>query len=155
MSPSARSDARPVRRSLRAVHPILVAAGILAATPAAADGDQALRAFKAGKYVEASAMFQALVDESPGSAYGYYMLGNCFLKMREPVEAERSFRQAIERSGDRFEYHHGLANALLAQGSYQEAVDALSAAENLVQTPQRFAFFALRGTCWGALKQWP
>jgi tetratricopeptide (TPR) repeat protein len=155
MSFSGRSDPRGGRRSLRAVRPILVAAGILASAPALADAEQALRAFKAGKYVEASAMFQAVVDESPGSAYGYYMLGNCFLKMREPFEAERSFRAAIERNGDRFEYHHGLANALLAQGSYQEAVDTLSSAEPLVQNQQRFAFHALRGTCLGALKRWP
>jgi tetratricopeptide (TPR) repeat protein len=127
---------------------------MLAAAPAAADAEQAMRAFKAGKYVEASAMYQALVDESPGSAYGYYMLGNCLLKMREPVHAERSFRDAIARNGERFEYHHGLANALLAQGSYAEAIDALSAAEPLVQRQQRFAFHALRGACLGAIKQW-
>lgn len=129
-------------------------AGILASAPAFADADQALRAFKAGKYVEASAMFQALVDESPSSAYGYYMLGNCFLKMREPGEAEKSFRQAIQRNGERFEYHHGLANSLLAQGNYQEAVDTLSTAERLVQNHQRFAFHSLRGTGYSALKQW-
>ena len=103
MSPSGRADPRGARRPLRGIRPLVVAAGLLAASHVSADAEQALRAFKAGKYVEASAMFQALVDESPGSAYGYYMLGNCLLKMREPVEAERSFRQAIERNGQRFE----------------------------------------------------
>jgi tetratricopeptide (TPR) repeat protein len=153
MSTSAFPDAG--RRSLRAVRPILVAAGILAAAGASADADRALRTFKAGKWVEASAMYQALVDESPGFAYGYYMLGNCFLKMEDARQAERSFRQAIERNGERFEYHHGLSHALMAQGSYEEAVETLSSAEALVQQPQqRFAFHALRGTNYAALKQW-
>jgi tetratricopeptide (TPR) repeat protein len=150
-----RSESARAGRALRtALAAGLLAAGALTPSRALADVDQALHAFKAGKYAEASAMFQALVDESPGYAYGYYMLGNCLLKMHEPDEAESSFRIAVTRNRQRFEYHHGLANALMAQGLYSEAVQVLNAVEPLVAPRHRYAYHALRGFNYAALKLW-
>ena len=44
--------------------------------PARADAEEALADFKAGRYLEAAAEIQAVVDRSPGYAYGYFLLGH-------------------------------------------------------------------------------
>ncbi len=123
---------------------------------ARADFDQAMGYFKAGKYMEASAQFQVMVDAAPGYDYGQYMLGHCWLRMGRPVDAEQHFRRAIELRGDKPEYRHGLAMALKDQRRYVLAVVVLSDRTPLLRDPRTaYAFLALRGYLFAALRRWP
>lgn len=84
----------------------LTAAVLLIAAPAiwANDSlDQGMSHFKSGKYAEAAAEFQALVDGAPNYDYGYFMLGMSFLQMGKPKDAETNILKAVELNGDKFE----------------------------------------------------
>jgi len=136
----------------------LVAVALLAivAAPAVrADFDQAMNYFKGGKYVEAAAEFQALVDSSPNYDYGYYMLGLSFMKMDKPADAETAFLKAIEINGDKFAFHHALANAYYDRGKYDKAVATLRTAEDLAaDQSEKFALYQLRGLSYAGLEKW-
>lgn len=119
----------------------------------AADFEAGMNYFRSGKYVEAAAEFQALVEEQPEYDYGYFILGHSFLKMNKNNDAIENFRKAIDLNGDKFEYHYGLAGAYSAAGNYQGALKALNAAEPLVG-PNGQAFHTLRGTANYQLKKW-
>lgn len=122
------------------------AIAVLFATPAAAGLDSAMSAFKAGRFVEAAAEFQALVEESPAYDYGWFMLGNSLLKMRRPADAEAMLRRAVQLGPAQAEYYHGLALALKDQGRYRPAIEVLNAAEPLARDSRAvFALHALRG----------
>jgi len=127
---------------------------VVAPRDALADFERGMTYFKAGKHVEAAAEFQALVDHSKGYDYGFFMLGNCFLKLGRLDEAERSLRRALELKAARFEYHHGLASVYLAQRRYQDALQALALAEPLVDDTSRYAFHSLRGFALAAQESW-
>jgi cytochrome c-type biogenesis protein CcmH/NrfG len=143
------------RRSFPAV--LIFAAIVLGAAGAArADFDEAMGYFKAGKYLEAAAQFQGMVDATPAYDYGHYMLGHCLLRVGRAGDAERSFRTAIELRGDKPEYHHGLAVALKDQRRYLLALGVLTAEARLVRDGRTaYAFLALRGYLFAALRRWP
>jgi len=125
------------------------------ASVARADFEEAMNYFKSGKYVEAAAEFQTLVDNSPNYDSGYYMLGLSLLQMQKPAEAEKNFQKAIELNGEKFEYYHGLGKAYFDQKQYSNAVGTLKTAEPLATDPQtKFALYALRGYAYSALEAW-
>jgi len=125
------------------------------ASVARADFEQAMNYYKAGKYVEAAAEFQTLVDNSPNYDYGYHMLGVSLLRMGKPAEAEKNFQKAIELNGEKFEYYHGLAKAYIDQKQYSDAVGTLKTAEPLAtQAPTQVALYTLRGYAYSALEAW-
>ena len=142
-----------IRWSAVAIAAILV---LPLASVARADFEQAMNYFKSGKYVEAAAEFQTLVDNSPNYDSGYYMLGLCLLQMKKPAEAESNFQKAIEINGEKFEYHHGLGRAYLDQKQHSKAVAALKTAEPLAANndQSKFALFTLRGYAYSALEAW-
>jgi len=116
---------------------------------------QGVSHFKSGKYAEAAAEFQTLVDLSPSYDYGHFMLGLSLLKMDRTLEARDSIVKAIELNGDRFEYHNGLARVYVAEKDYARAIAVLGTAEPLATTdPHRFALFSTRGNCYAALDKW-
>jgi len=129
---------------------------VLAAAPVAlADYEQAMSYFKAGKYVEAAAEFQSLVDQSPSYDYGYYLLGLSFMQMGKPQDAEQNFQKAIELNGERFEFHHGLAQAYFQTKQYGKSIAALKTAEGLAaDSNQQFALYKLRGFSYIGLEKW-
>jgi tetratricopeptide (TPR) repeat protein len=122
---------------------------------AAAGVDEALAAFKAGHYLEASAAIQEVVDQSPGYAYGYFLLGHCMLKMNAVVDAERNFDLALANDPTRAEYYQGFALALNAAGNWRLSVrvttDGMARARD---QRVRHALLALRGVAWGNLRRW-
>ena len=132
----------------------ILAATILA--PAAlADFDQALDNFKRGKYVEAAADFQEIVDQQPEYDYGWFLLGMSFLKMSKFDDAESSIQKAIDLNGERFEYHLGLANARYKASNYAKTVAALKTAESLAaDASSQFSLYRLRGLSYIALEKW-
>ncbi len=134
---------------------VIAAALLFAATAAHADLDTAMNQFKAGKYLEAAAEFQALVDASPNYDFGYSMIGNCFLKMKKPGEAEKNFQKAIELNGEKFAYHYGLATAYFQQRQYGKAIGTLRTAEGLAaDNAEKYRLYALRGAGYYADEKW-
>lgn len=126
-----------------------------AAPQGGADLQRALGYFKGGKYMEAAAEFQALVDRSPDYDYGSFMLGNCHLKMNRPAEAEAWFRRALELAPGKGEYYYGLALALRAEGRLPDTIAALDRAETRAVPPDaRFLVLSLRGRSYAALRRW-
>ncbi len=101
---------------------LAVVAAITLAPVALADFDQALDHFKRGKYVEAAAGFQEIVDQQPEYDYGWFLLGMSFLKMSKYDDSESSIQKAIDMNGERFEYHLGLANARYKAARYSKTV---------------------------------
>lgn len=138
---------------------IAVAAGLVAlmcSVPATlADYERGLSAFKSGKYAEAAAEFQALVDQSPSYAFGYYMLGLSFFKMGKLNEAAENIKASIEIDGGRFERHHALANVYHAKKDHMKALKVLNEAEGLVDTDTKaIRFHSLRGFVNAELDKW-
>jgi tetratricopeptide (TPR) repeat protein len=123
--------------------------------PARADAEEALADFKAGRYLEAVAEIQVVVDRSPGYAYGHFLLGHCMLKMRRTDVAELEFRRALFLDPERAEYFHGFALALNASGNWPLAIRATDEGLARALDPRtRWALLALRGYAWGALRRW-
>jgi tetratricopeptide (TPR) repeat protein len=115
-----------------------------------------LEYFKAGKYGEAAARFQIMVDSSPKYAFGYHMLGLSYLQLGRPKEAEEYLRKALEIDGTKFEYHHGLARTYLARRDTAAAIATLKTAEPLARSDdQKFPLYSLRGFAYAALEKWP
>ncbi len=110
--------------------------------------------FKAGKYVEAAAEFQALVDEAPAYDYGYFMLGNSFVKLGKTDQAVENFKQAIELKGEKYVYHHSLATAYQKSRQYRMVVETLNKAESIVEGRYKPAFYSTRGQAYYALEKW-
>jgi tetratricopeptide (TPR) repeat protein len=123
--------------------------------PARADVDEALADFKAGRYLEASAEIQAVVDQTPAYDYGYFLLGHCMLKMRRAAEAQLQFRRALSLNPTRAEYYHGFALALNATGNWplmiRVATDGIARATD---PRTRTSLLALRAYAWSALRRW-
>jgi tetratricopeptide (TPR) repeat protein len=134
---------------------LAVVAAITLAPVALADFDQALDSFKRGKYVEAAAGFQEIVDQQPDYDYGWFLLGMSFLKMNKYDDSESSIQKAIDLNGERFEYHLGLANARYKAKRYAKVVAALKTAESLAaDASSQFSLYRLRGLSYIALEKW-
>ena len=132
-----------------------ILAVLLIVPMAAADFEQALDDFKRGKYVEAAAGFQEIVDNQPEYDYGWFLLGMSLLKMNKYADAESSIQKALDINDERFEYHHGLANVRYKAKDYAKTVAALRTAEPLAADgATKYALYRLRGLSYIALEKW-
>jgi superkiller protein 3 len=143
-----------MRIATRATLGIFLLLAMSTAVLASGDYEAGMNAFKAGKYAEAAAEFQALVDQSPSYDFGYYMLGLSFFKMEKLNEAADNISKSLELNGDKFQYHHALASVKRAQRKNTEAVRILNGAEGLVDNQSKYAFHSLRGFAYADLKKW-
>lgn len=143
------------RRSTRAAAAALALIACVSWRLARADADEALAEFKAGRYLEAAAEIQAVVDRTPAYDYGYFLLGHCMLKMRRSAEAQLQFRRALSLNPTRAEYYQGFALALNASGSWplmiRVSTDGIARATD---QRTRAALLALRAYAWSALRRW-
>ncbi len=138
----------------RAAVVLALIAGVLA-LPARADHREAVAAMKAGRYLEAAAELQAVVDQSPGYADGYFLLGHCMLKMERTRDAEREFRRALRLDPEPAAYYAGLALALAASGNWPFAIRAASEGLARTEDPRmRFTLLELRGYALSSLRRW-
>ncbi len=145
------------RISRKAVLAIFLAASVCLAGVAMAQEEayqNGMNYFKSGKYVEAAAEFQALVDEAPSYDYGYFMLGNSFVKMGKTDQAIGNFKQAIDLNGGKYVYHHSLATAYQKSRQYRMVTETLSNAESILEDRYKPAFYSTRGQAYYALKKW-
>lgn len=143
-----------IARPLRAALSLSLIAGV-ATRSARADTEEALTDFKAGRYLEASAEIQAVLDRSPGYPYGHFLLGHCQMKMGHPQDAEREFSRAVTLDRERAEYWLGWTLALNANGKWRFAVRA--ATEGLARSQDartHYSLLSLRGYAYGALRRW-
>jgi tetratricopeptide (TPR) repeat protein len=125
------------------------------ALPARAGADEALANFKAGRYLEAVGEIQVVLDQSPGYAYGHFLLGHCLLKMNRVGDAEHEFRRALNIDPGRAEYYQGFALALNASGNWPFTVRAATEGLTRASDPRtRYALYALRSYAWAALRRW-
>ena len=110
---------------------------------------------KSGKYLEAAAEFQSMVDQSPSYDFGFYMMGLSFLQMGKSDEALKNLLKAIELNGDKFEYHHAVAKGYFEKKQYAKAVATLKTAEPLAADSRtEYALYQLRGMSYSALEKW-
>lgn len=140
------------RAYVAAVLALIAGAGGL---PARADVADALSDLKAGRFLEAAAELQSVVDRSPGYAYGHFLLGHCKLKTKDIAGAEYEFRRALSLDASRADYYLGFGLALNADGKWPFTIRAAS--EGLLRTSDprtRSALLALRAYAWGALRRW-
>jgi len=129
--------------------------GVAIARPVRADVPKALSDFKAGRYMEAAAELQALLDRSPGDAYAYFLLGHCLLRMQHPDDAEKQFKRAIEIDPTKPEYFQGLALALKTSADWQHAIQTASDGLTRAADPgTRYGLLSLRGYAYGAVNRW-
>jgi tetratricopeptide (TPR) repeat protein len=133
---------------------VLLVVGLVAqGAVLAGDYEAGMNYFKAGKYVEAAAEFQAIVEAAPEYDYGYFMLGLSFLQMKKHNDAISNFRKAIDINGDKPEYHVMLAQAYLIGGNYARAASTLDEAESLIGADS-LVLRTVRGTANYNLGKW-
>lgn len=141
------------RRLVAAAVSLAIASATWAAAPPGVD--RAVALFKAGKYLDAASDLQAIVDRSPGYAYGYFLLGHCYLKTHQLPQAQKNFRRAIDLDPSQPEYYKGLALATQASSDWEETIRAATDGLGRTQDPNRqYALLALRGYALGALQRW-
>jgi len=133
---------------------VTLVAAVACASLAHAGLDEAMSDFKAGKYVEAAAGFQALVDRAPAYDYGHFMLGLSYFKLGRSDEAVDHIERAIELDRGEFNYYHALAGVERARNESGAALAALGHAEALLHGPDEFAFYSLRGFVHADLEKW-
>jgi predicted Zn-dependent protease len=128
---------------------------LAAVAPASADLPKAVGDFKAGRYLEAAAELQAIVDRTPGNAYAYFLLGQCLLQTQHPESAEAQFRRAVEIDPTRPEYFQGLALALKTSADWHHAIQTASDGLSRAGDPAtRYGLLSLRGYAYGAVNRW-
>jgi predicted Zn-dependent protease len=133
---------------------LAVAIALMGVSLAGAELDQAMTDYKSGKYAEAAAGFQALVDRAPSYDYGYFMLGLSYFKLGKNDDAIENINKAIELNGDKFNYYHALASVQRAKKQNREALKVLNDAEGLLEDNSKFAFYSVRGFVNADLEKW-
>jgi len=133
---------------------LVVAIALLGVSLAGAELDQALTDYKSGKYAEAAAGFQALVDRAPSYDYGFFMLGLSYFKLGKNDAAIENINKAIELNADKFNYYHALASVQRAKKQNREALKVLNDAEGLLDDNSKFAFYSVRGFVNADLEKW-
>jgi tetratricopeptide (TPR) repeat protein len=125
---------------------VLLAAVLFTVPAAIADYDAGLAYWKQGKYAESAKEWEAVVANAPDYAFGWFMLGNCYLKLDKYGDAIKPFRKAVELDPGKFRHHQGLAQALFKQRKYGEVIEVLDKAENVAQAPkEKKLLYKMRG----------
>jgi len=133
---------------------VLASLLVVSGTVVVAGFEEGMNYFKSGKYVEAAAEFQAIVEASPEYDYGYYILGASFVKMKKNNDAVTNFKKAIELNPDKFEYYYGLAGAYLGSQNYRKVVEALNDGEKVLPEQYKPVFHNMRGQAKYALENY-
>lgn len=133
---------------------VMLVVSLLVSPAVHAGYEEAMAAYIAGNYAGAGESFRTMVDESPSYDFGYYMLGVCLAQQNRNEEAIDSLGIALALNGDKFEYHHALAQAHMQADQPAEALAALEGAEDLVGKANLYHFHSGRGLAYAALKKW-
>ncbi len=99
----------------------------LLATPLLAAWDDGVAAFRAGRYEDATAVFQSYVSSSPQAPEGHYMLGLSLLRQKRVVDALGPLSEALTRGEGAIRYRLALSQGLLQAGKPADAFVTLDA----------------------------
>jgi tetratricopeptide (TPR) repeat protein len=96
----------------------------MATAPASfADGEAA---YHAGKFIEATNIFEQYTGRQPGNAWGHFMLGLSAWKVGDSVKAEAAFEEALRIDPDHFKSLVNLSRVLIDQGRFDAALEKLT-----------------------------
>jgi tetratricopeptide (TPR) repeat protein len=93
-----------------------------------ADGE---RAYQAGKFSEATKVFEEYTVEKPGNAWGHFMLGLSASKGGDLEKAEKAFEEAIRIDPKHVKSLLNLSRTLIDQGRFEDALGKLTQAGEL------------------------
>lgn len=99
---------------------------LFVALPVFGNWEEGLAAFKAGRFDEAATKFRAVVEESPDSPAGYYMLGLTLMRQKRAAESLEHLAKAVELGPDDKRYLLTYAQAKLAAGKPDDALGILA-----------------------------
>ena len=151
--PSSGGDPMQARLQHLALLPAILAAWP-ASGPAAADYRTAVEAFQSGRFEEACAEFDELVEQSPAYDFGHFVVGQCAAADGRHDEAARHFETAVELNPARADYRCQLAGERLRAGLYADAIALLDEVEDPIDDRLRYAFHSTRGLARAGLQQW-
>jgi len=90
--------------------------------------------FQAGKYVEATNVFEQYTVEKPRNPWGHFMLGLSASKVGDTEKAEKAFDEALRIEPDHLKSLLNLSRMLIDKGRYDEAVVKLAHAGEINPT---------------------
>jgi Flp pilus assembly protein TadD len=96
--------------------------------------DAATRAFVAGRFQSSRELFEMVREQNPGDTGTMCKLGVVHLKLREPSEAAKVFRNATVIDSNNPYAHRMLGYSLMQSGDYGEAQEALKRSVTLAPT---------------------
>ncbi len=99
----------------------------LMASPLLATWEDGVAAFKAGRYEDATTVFQSFVAKSPKAPEGHYMLGMSLLRQKRSPEALGPLSDALALGKDDARYRMTLGQAQLQACKPADALETLSA----------------------------
>ena len=88
-----------------------------------ADGDAL---FQAGKFLEATQVFEKYTTEKPNNPWGHFMLGLSESRIGETEKAEAAFNEALRIDPDHMKSLLNLSRVLIDKGRYDEAIVKLT-----------------------------
>lgn len=134
--------------------PFALLLSLLAVWPAAADYRTAVEAYQAGRFEEACAEFDVLVQESPTYDFGHFVVGQCAAAERRYEEALLHLEAAVELNPGRADYACQLAGQYVRAKRYADALAVLDAVADGVDDHLRYSFHSGRGLAYAALERW-
>lgn len=121
-------------------------AGIASSSPAYASdaADKARAQLARGDERAATIVLKDTLQKDPGDVEARLLLGEIYLKSRDGAAAEKELRRAAELNADPARWLPGLAESLILQGRFSDALDRLDGAVELPGSAQA-EVAALRG----------
>lgn len=104
-----------------------------------------------GRYDEAIAAFNRMIELGGSDAYCYGLLGYCHTQKQDYQPAEASYRNALLLQPDNVEWRLGLTRSVFKQGKYEDAASLLDV---LIEAhPEKSEFWLLQAHTYLGLKQ--
>jgi Flp pilus assembly protein TadD len=88
-----------------------------------ADGEAA---YQAGKYVEATKLFEQYTTEKPNNPWGHFMLGLSASRGGDSEKAEKAFEEALRIDPDHMKSLLNLSRMLIDKGRFDDAIVKLT-----------------------------
>ena len=140
-----------VSRKLRHLGILLTVVAASAATAGVPRLDKANELFEQGKYRAAEIELKNLLRDDPGVVNGRLLLGRIYLKVGNGAAAEKELRRASDLGVESKLWRLDLAESLLLQGKFSDALEELDVAS--LPPADRARALALRGRAYLGLKQ--
>jgi tetratricopeptide (TPR) repeat protein len=133
---------KQMRKSLT----LFVALVLLGVLPAAAGWEEGVAAFKAKNYQQAAEQFKGVIDKSPESYNGYYMLGLTFEKLKRQAESLKALREAYDLNPNDLGVKMALGRAYRGNKKYGDVAKLFSTIDPAsLPGNQKPAFYQMRG----------